>query len=460
MSRMPGRGVGPGAIVTGSGFRYSGIRSRASRIGQRRHWDRQRVAAERQHPVERATELRTEAVEPLVRDRHEAVDFDQVDGTPGMLAGGKEGAVQPQRRENAEDSAAADVRRQFHREKRAIRTGRLLRPAPDRERIGAVAAGVAASAERQAGDDPRGVVILGHELTPPGIGLALLRHRQHADRGLAFADRADYLTGRAVSRHRRVAAVVVARQIPKALRFGRSKDRDGKRRLQPHRRREHLAPHPNEGCHRQVPAVRIDKAADDLSLPGRLESGESAVPLARRHHRDDLRPFDQKVVHLVIDLIEAVAQLCEIGRGGGHGLVCSKGLIVLETGPGEIKENVDMAHLRSLPSAPSSRTGGRDLRSAVGRPATTSVEMSTLISQRLRSRPDQEWPGHRLLMHEPLRLDCGGAFGPFYSACHTYGTLNPDRTNAILVCHALTGDQYGADPHPITDKPGWWETMV
>src|SRR6266481_5001683 len=86
--------------------------------------------------------------------------------------------------------------------------------------------------------------------------------------------------------------------------------------------------------------------------------------------------------------------------------------------------------------------------------------MSTLISQGLRSRPDQEWPGHRLLVHEPLRLDCGVDFGPFTIAYPTYGKLNPDRTNAILVCHALTGDQYVADPHPITDKPGWWETMV
>ena len=71
--------------------------------------------------------------------------------------------------------------------------------------------------------------------------------------------------------------------------------------------------------------VPTDETADDLSLPGRLEGGESAVPLACRHHRNDVHTFDQKVVHLVIDLIEAMAQLCEIGRGGGHGLVGSKG---------------------------------------------------------------------------------------------------------------------------------------
>ena len=84
--------------------------------------------------------------------------------------------------------------------------------------------------------------------------------------------------------------------------------------------------------------------------------------------------------------------------------------------------------------------------------------MSTLISPR--SRSDQDWPGYRLLVRAPLLLDCGIDFGPFTIAYQTYGTLNPDRSNAILVCHALTGDQYAADPHPITGKPGWWETMV
>src|SRR5438045_323330 len=53
-------------------------------------------------------------------------------------------------------------------------------------------------------------------------------------------------------------------------------------------------------------------------------------------------------------------------------------------------------------------------------------------------------------MREPLRLDCGVDFGPFTIAYQTYGKLNPERSNAILICHALTGDQYVAEPHPIT----------
>ena len=86
--------------------------------------------------------------------------------------------------------------------------------------------------------------------------------------------------------------------------------------------------------------------------------------------------------------------------------------------------------------------------------------MSILISARSRSLLDQDWPGYRLFVRAPLRLDCGVDFGPFTIAYQTYGTLNADRSNAILVCHALTGDQYAADPHPITEKPGWWETMI
>ncbi len=86
--------------------------------------------------------------------------------------------------------------------------------------------------------------------------------------------------------------------------------------------------------------------------------------------------------------------------------------------------------------------------------------MPTITSPRPRSLTDQDWPGYRLLVRDPLRLDCGIDFGPFTIAYQTYGTLNPNRSNAILVCHALTGDQYAADPHPITGKPGWWETLI
>ena len=60
----------------------------------------------------------------------------------------------------------------------------------------------------------------------------------------------------------------------------------------------------------------------------------------------------------------------------------------------------------------------------------------------------------------PIRLDCGVELAPVTVAYQTYGRLNQRRDNAILICHALTGDHYVADPHPLTGKPGWWADLV
>ena len=61
---------------------------------------------------------------------------------------------------------------------------------------------------------------------------------------------------------------------------------------------------------------------------------------------------------------------------------------------------------------------------------------------------------------DPLPLDSGQVLERVEIAFETYGTLAADNSNAILVCHALTGDQYLASTHPVTGKPGWWERMV
>jgi homoserine O-acetyltransferase/O-succinyltransferase len=61
---------------------------------------------------------------------------------------------------------------------------------------------------------------------------------------------------------------------------------------------------------------------------------------------------------------------------------------------------------------------------------------------------------------KPLPLDAGVELAPFQIAYQTYGTLDAARANAVLICHALTGDQHVANVHPVTGKPGWWETMV
>ncbi len=61
---------------------------------------------------------------------------------------------------------------------------------------------------------------------------------------------------------------------------------------------------------------------------------------------------------------------------------------------------------------------------------------------------------------KPLRLDSGVQLPELQIAYQTYGELNADRSNAILVCHALTGDQHVASINPVTGKPGWWSDMV
>jgi homoserine O-acetyltransferase len=66
----------------------------------------------------------------------------------------------------------------------------------------------------------------------------------------------------------------------------------------------------------------------------------------------------------------------------------------------------------------------------------------------------------RFGIDKPLRRDAGVDLAPFQIAYQTYGTLNAARNNAVLLCHALTGDQHVFNIHPVTKKPGWWETMV
>ena len=59
-----------------------------------------------------------------------------------------------------------------------------------------------------------------------------------------------------------------------------------------------------------------------------------------------------------------------------------------------------------------------------------------------------------------LTLDSGQRIAPVTVAYRSYGTLNAAKSNAVLVCHALTGDQFVAEAHPVTGKPGWWDAVV
>ncbi|WP_321504841.1 homoserine O-acetyltransferase [Breoghania sp.] len=79
---------------------------------------------------------------------------------------------------------------------------------------------------------------------------------------------------------------------------------------------------------------------------------------------------------------------------------------------------------------------------------------------RLREADEPSSPVMRFGKDKPLRLDAGVDLAPWQIAYQTYGTLNADKSNAILICHALTGDQYVASTNPLTGKPGWWSMMV
>ena len=61
---------------------------------------------------------------------------------------------------------------------------------------------------------------------------------------------------------------------------------------------------------------------------------------------------------------------------------------------------------------------------------------------------------------KPLQLESGQVLDGFTVAYETFGTLNKNKDNAILVFHALSGDQFATGTNPITGKDGWWVTAI
>ena len=62
---------------------------------------------------------------------------------------------------------------------------------------------------------------------------------------------------------------------------------------------------------------------------------------------------------------------------------------------------------------------------------------------------------------QPLALECGTTLPTYHLIYETYGTLNEEKNNAVLICHALSGNHHAAGYHSMEDrKPGWWETAI
>jgi homoserine O-acetyltransferase/O-succinyltransferase len=66
----------------------------------------------------------------------------------------------------------------------------------------------------------------------------------------------------------------------------------------------------------------------------------------------------------------------------------------------------------------------------------------------------------QIIVKKPLELDCGQTINEFPLAYETYGNLNKNKNNAILVFHALTGDQFASGVNPITKREGWWDSAI
>ena len=78
-----------------------------------------------------------------------------------------------------------------------------------------------------------------------------------------------------------------------------------------------------------------------------------------------------------------------------------------------------------------------DTKAAIDSSGTTGVQGRP-------AAPEGPGPVAKFGSDQPLKLDGGATLSPFQIAYKTYGALNEDRSNVVLVCHALTGDQYAA----------------
>jgi homoserine O-acetyltransferase/O-succinyltransferase len=90
----------------------------------------------------------------------------------------------------------------------------------------------------------------------------------------------------------------------------------------------------------------------------------------------------------------------------------------------------------------------------------TGKAASTLLADPVREANEPSSKVERFGPERALAMDCGVTLAEWQIAYQTYGTLNAARSNAVLVCHALTGDQHVANINPVTGKAGWWQVLI
>ena len=226
------------------------------------------------------------------------------------------------------------------------------------------------------------------------------------------------------------------------------------------------APDALGGIERQVAAMPLHQAPHHVGLAGRAEGRAGFFGLLDRDQGvDDLAALEQELVHRLVDAIDLAPQIGErnllLAWRFRHGLPRQLARLIgaVKT---EIKENVDSHRKRPIYAALSARP-----RATRRREASLSGIRYGRRQRHARSRRPHARSGSAAF--------AGGAFRRRQAAAarrrrrfrlrwqiayQTYGTLNAARSNAVLVCHALTGDQHVLNTHPVTGKPGWWETMV
>ena len=71
-----------------------------------------------------------------------------------------------------------------------------------------------------------------------------------------------------------------------------------------------------------------------------------------------------------------------------------------------------------------------------------------------------EVKAQKVTLEGEFELECGQSFNDIELVYETYGALNTDATNAILICHALSGNHHAAGKYEDEEKPGWWDSLI